>query len=95
MTNAVVDRGRLAVDLEHAVSGEVRFDEGSRHLYANDASIYRMLPLGVVIPRTEDDVVAALQVCREHQLPVLARGGGTGLAGQSVNAAVMFDFSST
>ncbi|HET8591311.1 MAG TPA: FAD-binding and (Fe-S)-binding domain-containing protein [Nakamurella sp.] len=93
MTNAVVDRGRLAVDLQHAISGEVRFDDGSRHLYANDASIYRALPVGVVIPRTEQDVEAALAVCREHAVPVLARGGGTGLAGQSVNAAVMFDFS--
>ena len=93
MTGAVLDRGRLAVDLAHAVSGEVRFDHGSRHLYANDASIYRMPPIGVVIPRTTDDVDAALAMCRERGVPVLARGGGTGLAGQSVNAAVMFDFS--
>ena len=93
MTNALLDRGRLAVELEHAVSGEVRFDAGSRHLYANDASIYRALPVGVVIPRTEQDVEAALHVCREHGVPVLARGGGTGLAGQSVNTAVLIDFS--
>jgi FAD/FMN-containing dehydrogenase/Fe-S oxidoreductase len=93
MTGAVLDRGRLALELSSALSGEVRFDRGSRELYANDASIYRMTPIGVVIPRTTEDVEAAMAVCRDHHVPILARGGGTGLAGQSVNAAVMFDFS--
>lgn len=86
-------RARLVRDLVSAVRGEVRFDDSSRRLYANDASIYRMVPVGVVIPRDEDDVVAALAVCRVHGAPVLARGGGTGLSGQSVNHAVIFDFS--
>ena len=90
---APTDRGRLARDLLRVVEGEVRFDTASRHLYANDASIYRMMPLGVVVPRTEDDVVRAVEVCRTHQAPILARGGGTGLSGQSVNHGVIFDFS--
>jgi FAD/FMN-containing dehydrogenase len=89
----VVGRGRLAVDLARVVRGEVRFDRGSQALYANDASVFRQVPIGVVIPRDATDVLAALEVCREHDVPVLARGCGTGLAGQSVNAAVIFDFS--
>src|ERR1051326_339518 len=79
------DYGTLAADLTEAVSGEVRFDRGSQALYANDASIYRQVPLGVVIPRHAADVLAALEVCRAHDAPVLGRGCGTGLAGQSVN----------
>ena len=89
----VTDRGRLAVDLAGAVRGEVRFDRGAQAMYASDASVFRQVPIGVVIPRDADDVVSAVAVCREHQVPVLARGCGTGLAGQSVNAAVVFDFS--
>ena len=87
------DRGRLARDLSRVVDGEVRFDPGSQALYANDASIYRQVPTGVVIPRHAADVIAALDVCRAHDVPVLGRGCGTGLAGQSVNAGVVFDFS--
>ncbi len=87
------DVGALTKDLRAAVQGEVRFDEGTRRLYANDASIYRQLPIGVIIPRDAQDVVAALECCRRYGVPVLGRGCGTGLAGQSVNAAVMFDFS--
>ena len=90
---AVVNRGELAVRLRRAVAGEVRFDEGSRAVYANDASIYRQVPLGVVLPRDAEDVVAAVEVCRRFEVPVFARGCGTGLAGQSVNAGVLFDFS--
>jgi FAD/FMN-containing dehydrogenase/Fe-S oxidoreductase len=89
----ITDRGRLARDLSHVVTGEVRFDPGSQALYANDASIYRQVPVGAVIPRDAADVLAALEVCRAHDVPVLARGCGTGLAGQSVNAAVVVDFS--
>jgi FAD/FMN-containing dehydrogenase len=75
------------------VEGEVRFDPGTQAAYANDASVYRQVPVGVVIPRHADDVLGALEVCRAHGVPVLGRGCGTGLAGQSVNAAVVFDFS--
>jgi hypothetical protein len=89
----VPDRGGLARQLRKAVDGEVRFDPGSQAIYANDASIYRQVPIGVVIPRHPGDVASALAVCREHDVPVIARGCGTGLSGQSVNAAVMFDFS--
>ena len=71
----------LAADLAKAVAGEVRFDRGSRAVYANDASIYRQVPVGVVVPRNADDVAAAVEVCRRHGAPLVARGCGTGLAG--------------
>jgi FAD/FMN-containing dehydrogenase/Fe-S oxidoreductase len=83
----------LARDLSGAVRGEVRFSPGSRALYANDASVYRQVPIGVVIPRSAADVVAAVEVCRSHGAPIVPRGCGTGLAGQTVNEAVLFDFS--
>jgi FAD/FMN-containing dehydrogenase/Fe-S oxidoreductase len=83
----------LAADLRAAIAGEVRFDAGSRALYATDASNYRQVPIGVVIPRTEEDVVHTLATCRKHGAPVLARGGGTSLAGQCCNVAVVLDFS--
>jgi FAD/FMN-containing dehydrogenase/Fe-S oxidoreductase len=88
-----VDRRALAAELAKAVSGEVRFSDGSRALYANDASAYRQVPLGVVVPRTIDDVIAAVSLCRDFEAPVFARGAGTGLAGQTVNEAVLLDFS--
>jgi FAD/FMN-containing dehydrogenase/Fe-S oxidoreductase len=82
----------LAEDLRRRIQGEVRFDAGSRALYATDASNYRQTPIGVVIPRTIDDVVETIAVCRAHEAPVLARGGGTSLAGQCCNVAVIMDF---
>jgi FAD/FMN-containing dehydrogenase/Fe-S oxidoreductase len=88
-----IDRRALAGRLAQAVAGEVRFSDGSRALYANDGSAYRQVPLGVVVPRSKDDVVATVDVCREFDAPVLARGAGTGLAGQTVNEAVLIDFS--
>ncbi len=83
----------LARDLRAVVRGEVRFDRGSRALYATDGSNYRQPPVGVVVPRSVDDVVAALEVCRAHDAPVFGRGCGTSLAGQCCNAAVCFDMS--
>ena len=83
----------LARDLERTVRGEVRFDAGTRALYSHDASNYRQPPIGVVIPRDTDDVEAAVAICRAHRAPILSRGGGTSLAGQCVNTAVVFDFS--
>jgi FAD/FMN-containing dehydrogenase/Fe-S oxidoreductase len=87
----------LREDLHRALAaeirGEVRFDPGSRALYATDASNYRQPPIGVIIPRDAEDVDRALDVCRRHDAPVFARGGGTSLAGQCCNAAVCFDFS--
>ena len=83
----------LAADLAAAVRGEVRFDPGSRALYAHDLSIYRQVPIGVVVPRDAEDAIAALEVCHRHEAPVLARGAGTSLVGQCTNAAVVLDFS--
>ncbi|MGH8889701.1 MAG: FAD-binding and (Fe-S)-binding domain-containing protein [Acidothermaceae bacterium] len=85
--------GALAKDLRKAIKGEVRFDAGSRALYAYDGSIYRQLPVGVVLPKDADDVVAALAVCRQYRAPVFGRGCGTGVAGQTVNSGIVFDFS--
>ena len=84
---------RLARDLGRAVAGEVAFGAQARALYAFDASVFRQVPIGVVVPRDAADVEAALACCREHGAPVLGRGCGTGLAGQTVNQAVVFDFS--
>jgi FAD/FMN-containing dehydrogenase/Fe-S oxidoreductase len=81
----------LAQALRKAVRGEVRFDAGSRALYATDASNYRQVPIGVVLPRDVQDVVATLAACRRFDAPVLARGGGTSLAGQTCNEAVVID----
>src|ERR1700693_5653441 len=83
----------LESDLKKRVQGEVRFDTYSRILYSTDASIFQIEPIGVVIPRDRDDVIAAMEVTRRHQVPVLPRGGGTSLAGQSVGKAVLIDFS--
>ncbi|MBI5545236.1 MAG: FAD-binding protein, partial [Deltaproteobacteria bacterium] len=83
----------LGRELAEVVRGEVRFDDGARGLYATDASNYRQVPIGVVVPRDADDVVAAIAACRRHGAPVLARGGGTSLAGQCCNVAVVLDFS--
>jgi len=79
--------------LRKAVRGEVRFDAGSRALYATDASNYRQVPIGLIVPRDAEDVAAALAVCRQFGAPVLPRGAGTSLAGQCCNVAVVFDFS--
>ncbi len=84
---------RLARDLRRAVAGEVDFGAQARALYAYDASLFRQVPIGVVLPRDAADVEAALACCREHGAPVLGRGTGSSLAGQSVNEAVVFDFS--
>jgi len=90
--SAIVDASALADALRRNVSGEVRFDEGSRALYATDGSNYRQVPIGVVIPRNVEDVIATLSHCRAHGAPVLPRGGGTSLAGQCCNVAVVLDF---
>jgi FAD/FMN-containing dehydrogenase/Fe-S oxidoreductase len=87
------DARALASALARAVRGEVDFGDGARALYATDASNYRQVPIGVVCPRDTADVEAALALCRRFGAPVLARGGGTSLAGQCCNAAVVFDFS--
>lgn len=78
--------------LRRRVDGEVRFDLGSRAAYAVDSSNYRQVPIGVVAPRTVDAGVAAVAVCSELRAPVLSRGGGTSLAGQTTNEAVVLDW---
>src|SRR5262249_6223609 len=83
----------LAAELAAGVHGEVRFAAGSRALYATDSSNYRQVPIGVVVPRDAADVAAVLAACRRHGAPVLPRGGGTSLAGQCCNVAVVLDFS--
>src|ERR671933_2714689 len=83
----------LASELRERVKGEVRFDAGTRAIYAHDSSNYRQVPFGVVIPRDEDDVVAAIEVCHKHGAPVLPRGCGTSLSGETTNVAVILDTS--
>ncbi len=83
----------LEARLKTRIRGEVRFDTGSRALYATDASNYRQVPIGVVIPRDVGDVEATFAACRELGAPILARGGGTSLSGQCCNVAVVLDFS--
>ena len=83
----------VAADLRDSVDGEIRFDAGSRATYSTDASNYRQVPIGVVVPRTPEAAADAIGVCRRHDLPVLSRGGGTSLAGQSCNAGVVVDWS--
>ena len=87
------ERRDLEEMLRQRVAGEVRFDPFSRVLYSTDASIYQMEPVGVVIPRNKDDVLAVMEVARDNRVPVLARAGGTSLAGQTVNHAIVTDFS--
>src|SRR5690348_4518745 len=73
---SLVDVPGLVAVLRRTVEGEIRFDEGSRALYATDGSNYRQVPIGVVVPRHADAVVAAIAACRRFGAPVLARGGG-------------------
>ena len=87
------DYRTLEHELASTVDGEVRFDIGSRALYATDGSNYRQVPIGVVIPRTIGAVIATVAACRRHGAPVLPRGGGTSLCGQCCNVAVVIDFS--
>ena len=82
----------LEKELQRTVKGEVRFDRGSRALYASDASNYRQIPIGLVVPRDQEDVVATVAACKKYDAPVLPRGAGTSLAGQCCNVAVVMDF---
>src|SRR5277367_5950597 len=90
---AHVDAPALEAALHRHLRGEVRFDSSTRALYATDGSNYRQVPIGVVVPRDKEDVLAAVALCRDYHVPLLARGGGTSLAGQCCNAAVILDFS--
>jgi FAD/FMN-containing dehydrogenase/Fe-S oxidoreductase len=83
----------LGRELRRRIAGEVRFAAGDRALYATDASNYRQVPIGVVVPKSLDDVMAAVEACRAFDAPITPRGGGTSLAGQTCNTAVVIDFS--
>jgi FAD/FMN-containing dehydrogenase/Fe-S oxidoreductase len=88
-----VDVAALQAALKARIAGEVRFDRLTRALYSTDASVYQIVPVGVVVPRSEEDVKAALAICREFRLPLTARGGGTSQAGQAIGAGLQLDFS--
>ncbi len=96
-TSSQLDAPGLAAALRSAVkggsTGDVRFDDGARALYATDGSNYRQVPIGVVLPHDADDVLATIALCREFGAPLLCRGGGTSLSGQCCNVAVVLDFS--
>src|SRR5271155_5338641 len=79
--------------LRAQIRGEIRFVPASKALYSTDASNYRHIPIGVVIPRDEPDVIATVALCRRFNAPILSRGAGTSLAGQGCNAAGILDFS--
>src|SRR5438132_1425968 len=93
LTGATVDGVGLHAALKNAVAGEVRFDRLSRALYSTDASVYQIVPLGLVLPRTEEDIVATVQACARFRVPLTARGGGTSQAGQAIGPGVVLDCS--
>ena len=83
----------LQQDLRDALAGEVRFDRASRALYSTDASVYQIEPLGVVLPRSRDDVAAAVTIAARHGVPLTPRGGGTSQAGQAIGEGLVLDTS--
>ncbi|HJU42245.1 MAG TPA: FAD-linked oxidase C-terminal domain-containing protein [Vicinamibacterales bacterium] len=83
----------LQRDLERAIDGEVRFDNVSRALYSTDASVYQIEPLGVVVPRSQEAVIQAVNIAANHGVPITPRGGGTSQAGQSIGAGLVMDTS--
>ena len=78
------ERQRIQDDLRGLVKGDVRCDDVFLQLYASDASVYQILPLGIVIPKTRDDAIRAVNLCREYGTSITARGGGTSQAGQAI-----------
>src|SRR5688500_18063693 len=90
---ARVDVTGLERALRTAIAGEVRFDRVTRALYSTDASVYQIEPLGVVVARTRDDVVATVRLCHEYHCPLTLRGGGTSQAGQAVGSGIILDTS--
>ena len=91
--SAAVDVAGLQHALAAAVTGEVRFDRLSRALYSTDASVYQIVPLGVVLPKTEADIVGTVKACAQFRVPLTARGGGTSQAGQAIGAGIVLDCS--
>ena len=92
-TTTISDTAQLSNELKEKIVGEVKFDKLSRLLYSTDASIYQMMPIGVVIPRNTADVSATIEIANKNSIPILPRGGGTSLAGQTVGNALVIDFS--
>ncbi|MGE0450821.1 MAG: FAD-binding and (Fe-S)-binding domain-containing protein [Vicinamibacterales bacterium] len=90
---AAVDAEALSQELERAISGEVRFDRVSRALYSTDASVYQISPIGVVVPRTREDIVRIVQICAARRCPLTMRGGGTSQAGQAIGEGIQIDTS--
>jgi FAD/FMN-containing dehydrogenase/Fe-S oxidoreductase len=88
-----MDRDALQRDLETHVEGEVRFDQVSRALYSTDASVYQIEPIGVLVPRSREDVIRAVEICRRHHCPITMRGGGTSQAGQAIGEGLQIDTS--
>ena len=91
--SSAMDAKGLEEELRSVISGEVRFDDGSKALYATDGSNYRQVPIGVIIPKSREDVIRAIETARRFGAPVLSRGGGTSLAGQCCNVALVIDWS--
>jgi FAD/FMN-containing dehydrogenase/Fe-S oxidoreductase len=87
------DTRSLVEDLRRDIDGEIRADKMTRLLYSTDASIYQVEPIAVVLPKTTEDVIAVVTTADRHNIPILPRGGGTSLAGQTVNRAIVIDFS--
>src|SRR5215467_349459 len=83
----------LERELEKQIEGEVRFDAISRALYSTDASVYQIQPRGVVIPKTREDIIRTIEVCRRHHCPITMRGGGTSQAGQTIGEGLQVDTS--
>src|SRR2546427_1208310 len=93
LVRADPDPAAVADDLRRRVEGEVLFDSLHRTLYSTAACIYQVLPLGAVVPRHEQDVLAVLDYARRYALPITARGGGSGLAGQTPGRGIVLDLS--
>src|SRR6266850_7501292 len=88
-----IDVAGFQAFLRQRLEGEIRFDRVSRALYSTDASVYQIVPLGVVVPKTEADLAATVEACAKFGVPITARGGGTSQAGQAIGAGVVLDFS--
>lgn len=86
-------RQRICDDLQGIIKGELLFDEWSRSLYSTDASIFQVMPLGIVVPRDENDIQTLVRYAAEHEVPLMARGAGTGVAGESLGAGIVVDLS--
>src|SRR5580704_13244776 len=86
-------RGRLADDLKGFFKGELHFDELTRALYSTDASIFQVQPAGVAVPRDEEDVQGLVRYAHENDVPLIARGAGTGVAGESLGSGLLVDLS--